>query len=476
MLVEAAETAEPEGRRPLVRRRAAARAQAPPLAAGPARPGARRHRPARARAAPHLREALALVPGDERLIAATATCEHLLGRYSAAHARLRTLPEHDVALLVDAVYQPDYAALKSRAKRAVAARPRQRDGVGAARARPRRPRRALHRRGRARGGDRAGRRRPKARARRPTTSASRSTCASATRTRSATSAVPSPASSSCPRWSGSRTRSSARAGCRRRARRGRRRSTLARDAQMRSWALGAVGYTAALMGDRERAAAAAEEAVALAAGLDESFFTIAAHALAAAIFLETGQPERALEQARSTPAKLDAGRRAMLLVVRAYAELALGRTANATEHLARAAALVEKLPLAVPARHGAQRPGALPARGRRLHAPPPSSPPSTRRSRCYAADAHLIRGRALGLRRRSDRRAGAVPGAVARARRGRARAAPPRPRRPGPPAPLRPRRALRPRARDRRPRRRRAARTARSPAGCSSPRRPSRAT
>ena len=36
---------------------------------------------------------------------------------------MRTLPEHDPALLLDALYQPDYAALKSRAKRAVAVDP-----------------------------------------------------------------------------------------------------------------------------------------------------------------------------------------------------------------------------------------------------------------------------------------------------------------------------------------------------------------
>ena len=73
-----------------------------------------------------LQEALNLVPGDTRLIAATATCEHLLGRYAAAHARLSALPEHDLALLVDAVYEPDYVALKSRAKRAAALDPRTR--------------------------------------------------------------------------------------------------------------------------------------------------------------------------------------------------------------------------------------------------------------------------------------------------------------------------------------------------------------
>ena len=113
----------PRGRRALVRRRPSGSSATSALAAGPARPCPRRHRPCSSRRWPSLRDALSLVPGDTRLIAATATCEHLLGRYASAHARVRTLPEHDVALLVDAVYEPDYAALKSRAKRAVAIDP-----------------------------------------------------------------------------------------------------------------------------------------------------------------------------------------------------------------------------------------------------------------------------------------------------------------------------------------------------------------
>ena len=71
--------------------------------------------------------------------------------------------------------------------------------------------------------------------------------------------------------------------------------------------------------------AAADEAASLAAQLDTSFLTIATHGLAAATFLETGEPDRALEQVRLTGSKLDPGRHALLLLVAAGAEAALGR-------------------------------------------------------------------------------------------------------------------------------------------------------
>ena len=122
VLVEAAEQAQPEVAARWYAaaqrlRRDRRRSLLVPLADALAATGRLEH----ARSA--LQEALNLVPGDERLIAATATCEHLLGRHAAAHARLSALPEHDLALLVDAVYQPDYVALKSRAKRAAALDP-----------------------------------------------------------------------------------------------------------------------------------------------------------------------------------------------------------------------------------------------------------------------------------------------------------------------------------------------------------------
>ena len=180
--------------------------------------------------------------------------------------------------------------------------------------------------------------------------------------------------------------------------------------QMRSWALGAGGLHRGVMGDRERAVAAAEEAVTIAVGLDTSFFTIAAHALAAAIFLEAGQPERCLEQARLAGSRLDRGRAASLLVMQAYAEAALGRMVAALELLARAQAKVERLPLQFPqgmVRNALAR-FALEsgdhARAAELAAVDSPFP-------LHAAEAHLIRGRALGAA--ADLTAAqAVPGAV----------------------------------------------------------------
>ena len=63
---------------------------------------------------------------------------------------------------------------------------------------------------------------------------------------------------------------------------------LAGNAQFTSWALVAEGWSAAMTGDLEHAHAAAEEAVELLRGLDESVLTLGAHAHAAAIFLESG--------------------------------------------------------------------------------------------------------------------------------------------------------------------------------------------
>ncbi len=176
---------------------------------------------------------------------------------------------------------------------------------------------------------------------------------------------------------------------------GERAVTLARENdQMRSWALGAVGYIAVVMGERERAITAAEEAATLAAGLDSSFFTIAAHALAAAIFLEAGQPERCLEQARRAQG-LDAGRHASLLVVQASAELMLGRMVAAIELLAQAHALVERSPLRFArglvrnARARLALEAGDAAQAAELAAVDSPFP-------LHAAEAHLIRGRALG--------------------------------------------------------------------------------
>jgi DNA-binding CsgD family transcriptional regulator len=115
---------------------------------------------------------------------------------------------------------------------------------------------------------------------------------------------------------------------------------LAGNRQVTSFALVAEGWIAAMTGDVRRALAAAEEAVELLRGLDESVLTLAAHAHTAAIFLESGQPERCLEEARIAGApdlaRIEPGRRAWLHALLARAELARGRPAGANEWLDRA--------------------------------------------------------------------------------------------------------------------------------------------
>ena len=94
----------------------------------------------------------------------------------------------------------------------------------------------------------------------------------------------------------------------------------ARHNQLLSWARAEEGYVAAVMGERERASAAAAEASSLAAQLDTSFLPIATHGLAAATFLETGEPDRALEPVRLAGSEFDPGRHALLLLVAAGAD------------------------------------------------------------------------------------------------------------------------------------------------------------
>jgi DNA-binding NarL/FixJ family response regulator len=115
---------------------------------------------------------------------------------------------------------------------------------------------------------------------------------------------------------------------------------LAGNPQLMSWALVAEGWIAAMTGDLKRADAAAEEAVALIAGLDDSVVTLATHAHAAAIFLEAGRAERCLEQAHVAGApelaSIEPGRRAWLQAALARAELALGRRESADAWVVRA--------------------------------------------------------------------------------------------------------------------------------------------
>lgn len=357
-----------------------------------------------------LREALELVPGDTRLVAAVATCEHLLGRYSAAHARLSTLPEHDVALLVDAVYEPDYVALKSRAKRAVAAEPDNATAWSLL---------AL-----AHG-----------------TLGELTTADEALQEATAiVDATPDEQLTDAAYYLGF-----AEYMCERDAdairhfrrpaqgpfrlpmlvglahaleRQGRLPEALevaeravdaARHDQLLSWARAEEAYIAAVMGEAERAVAAAEEAVALAGRLDASFLTIATHALTAATFLEAGKPERSLEQARLAGTKLDPGRQALLLVVQAFAEGALGRPAVTAECVARAWAIVDRLPLQVPRAmvRNARARLALAAGDRESAADLAATDVPFP---LFAAEGHLIRGLALG-RAEDLVAAQAVPGA-----------------------------------------------------------------
>jgi DNA-binding NarL/FixJ family response regulator len=115
---------------------------------------------------------------------------------------------------------------------------------------------------------------------------------------------------------------------------------LAGNRQFTSWALVAEGWSAAMTGDRGHAHAAAEEAVELLHGLDESVLTLAAHAHTAAIFLEAGDGRRCIEEARRAGApdlvRVEPGRRAWLAAVLARAELARGSEAGAEMWLARA--------------------------------------------------------------------------------------------------------------------------------------------
>ena len=118
---------------------------------------------------------------------------------------------------------------------------------------------------------------------------------------------------------------------------------LAGNRQLTSWALVAEGWIAAVTGDLRRAGAAAEEAVALIAGLDDSVLTLAAEAHAAVIFLEAGDPARGLAQARLAGApefaRIEPARRAWLQANLAAAELTLGDREAAEDYATRAEAI-----------------------------------------------------------------------------------------------------------------------------------------
>jgi ATP/maltotriose-dependent transcriptional regulator MalT len=108
---------------------------------------------------------------------------------------------------------------------------------------------------------------------------------------------------------------------------------LAGNRQAVGWALVAEAFTAGSRGEVEKARAAAEEALALLEGLDESVLTRATHAHVGVLWLDIGEPRRCVEQMRAAGMPdfplIEPGRRAWLYAVLAQAELALGDRAAA---------------------------------------------------------------------------------------------------------------------------------------------------
>jgi DNA-binding NarL/FixJ family response regulator len=124
---------------------------------------------------------------------------------------------------------------------------------------------------------------------------------------------------------------------------------LSGNRQVLSWALVGEGWVAAITGDLERAGRAAEEAVALLGELSDSILTLATHALASLVFLETGDVERCLAEGRRAGAPafaaIEPGRAAWLLGVLARAELERGDPEAARAAIARARELLAGMSL-----------------------------------------------------------------------------------------------------------------------------------
>jgi DNA-binding NarL/FixJ family response regulator len=115
-----------------------------------------------------------------------------------------------------------------------------------------------------------------------------------------------------------------------------------------AWARAVEAESAVATGDRERALIAGAEAATIAAGLDVSLISVSVHMLLAMVFLKAGQPERCLEQARLTGARLEPGRAATLKSMVARAELALGRPKVAAQLLDEAQEALRSIPAAIP--------------------------------------------------------------------------------------------------------------------------------
>ena len=126
---------------------------------------------------------------------------------------------------------------------------------------------------------------------------------------------------------------------------------LAGNDQLAGWALVAEAIAAASLGDLERALAAAEEAVALVRGLDDSVLTRATQAHVSWVWLVAGRPERCLEAVPALGGPelpwIEPGRRAWLYSVLARAELARGNRRGAEEWAQRGEATAAGLDLPV---------------------------------------------------------------------------------------------------------------------------------
>ena len=124
---------------------------------------------------------------------------------------------------------------------------------------------------------------------------------------------------------------------------------LAGNRQVVGFALVAEAWTAAALGDIDHARAAADEALALLRGLDESVLTRATHAHIGVMWLDVGEPVRCIEQLGAVGLPdfplIEPGRRAWLYAVLARAELERGDRDAAAEWVARSEATVQDLGL-----------------------------------------------------------------------------------------------------------------------------------
>ena len=126
-------------------------------------------------------------------------------------------------------------------------------------------------------------------------------------------------------------------------------SRLTGNPQAVGFALVAEAWTAAELGDVDRARSSADEAVALLESLDQSVFTRATQAHVGVIWLEIGEPDRCIEQLRAAGLPdlplIEPGRRGWLYTVLARAELEGGDRAAAAKWLARGEETVRGLHL-----------------------------------------------------------------------------------------------------------------------------------